>query len=98
MPIEDSSPIVAQSSSLGSFGASPDAWLTSEFVNSFRRDTKEIGLRKRPNIRIIYPSFNNVANSHDSLLGGGCLPYNNQLHQKQPWLNDFLYQWRGLFL
>ncbi|XP_031632365.1 probable tyrosyl-DNA phosphodiesterase [Contarinia nasturtii] len=94
-PIEDSSPIVAQSSSLGSFGASPDSWLTSEFVNSFRRDTREIGLRKIPSVRIIYPSFNNVANSHDHLIGGGCLPYGNQTHQKQLWLNDFFYQWRA---
>lgn len=93
--INDSSTIVAQSSSLGSFGAGPDAWLTTEFVNSLRRDTQKVGLRKVPNIRIIYPSFNNVANSHDGLIGGGCLPYGQQVHQKQPWLNDFLYQWRA---
>lgn len=94
-PIDESSAIVAQSSSLGSFGSSPDVWLTNEFLNSFRRDTQSTGLRKLPNIRIIYPSFNNVANSHDGLLGGGCLPYGNQVHQKQLWLNDFLYQWRS---
>lgn len=35
------------------------------------------------------------ANSHDALLGGGCLPYGGQIHQKQQWLNDFLYQWRA---
>lgn len=93
--IDDSSVIVAQSSSLGSFGSTPDAWLTSEFVNSFRRDTKPVGLRKLPSIRVVYPSFNNVANGHDGLLSGGCLPYGNQVHQKQTWLNGFLYQWRA---
>lgn len=94
-PIDDSSVIVAQSSSLGSFGAGPDAWLTSEFVNSLRRDSKPVGLRKMPSIRVVYPSFNNVASSHDGMLGGGCLPYGNQVHQKQTWLNGFLYQWRA---
>lgn len=71
--IEDTSPIVAQSSSLGSFGANPNVWLASEFVNSFRRDSQSVGLRKVPPIRVIYPSFNNVVGSHDGLLGGGCL-------------------------
>lgn len=33
-----------------------------------------MGLRKLPMIRVIYPSFNNVANSHDGLLGGGNVP------------------------
>lgn len=94
-PISDDTPIVAQSSSLGSFGANPDVWLASEFANSFRRDTQATGLRKMPNVRVIYPSFNNVANSHDHLLGGGCLPYGGKVHEKQPWLNNFLYQWRA---
>lgn len=94
-PIDDSSVIVAQSSSLGSFGQSSDAWLTSEFVNSMRRDSKPVGLRKMPSIRVVYPSFNNVANGHDGLLSGGCLPYGNKVHQKQTWLNGFLYQWRA---
>lgn len=93
--IEDSAPVVAQSSSLGSFGANPSAWLASEFVNSFRRDTQSLGLRKVPPIRVIYPSFNNVIQSHDGLIGGGCLPYGSQVNQKQPWLQDFLYQWKA---
>lgn len=38
----------------------------------------------------IYPSFKNVANSHDGLLGGGGLPYSAKTHAKQPWLNDYL--------
>lgn len=95
-PIDDNVPIVAQSSSLGSFGANSDAWLTSEFCNSLRSDLQSsVGLRKIPKIRIIYPTFNNVVNGHDGLLSGGCLPYGNQIHQKQPWLNEFLYQWKA---
>lgn len=94
-PIDDSAAIVAQSSSLGSFGSRSDGWLTGEFVNSFRRDSQPVGLRKIPAIRVIYPSFNNVIGSHDGLLGGGCLPYGKSIHDKQPWLNDFFYQWKA---
>lgn len=95
-PIEDSCVIVAQSSALGSYGKTPNAWLTTDIVNSFQRDTKKpVGLRKMPDIQIIYPSFDNVANSHDGLIGGGCLPYGKEMHQKQLWLNDFFYQWRS---
>lgn len=93
--IEDTSPIVVQSSSLGSFGANPNVWLASEFVNSLRRDTQRLGIRKLPQLKLIYPSFNNVMGSHDGVLGGGCLPYGNQVHQKQGWLQQFLYQWKA---
>lgn len=93
--IDDSSYIVAQSSSLGSFGKNPSFWLTSEFVNSFRKDNQLLGLRKMPSIRVIYPSYSNVLQSHDGLIGGGCLPYGNQVNQKQLWLQDFLYQWKA---
>lgn len=93
-PINDKSAIIAQSSSLGSFGNGPGAWLT-EFANSLRRDSQPMGLRKIPTLRIIYPSFNNVVNSHDGLVGGGCLPYGSQTHSKQLWLNDLLFQWKS---
>lgn len=93
--IEDTSPVVVQSSSLGSFGANPNVWLTSEFINSLRRDNQRLGIRKVPQLKLIYPSFNNVMGSHDGLLGGGCLPYGNQVHQKQGWLQQFLYQWKA---
>lgn len=94
-PIEDNSPIVAQCSSIGSLGTSIAGWISSDFINSFRRDTKPLGLRGTPSFRLIYPSFNNVSNSHDGLLGGGCLPYGSDTHQKQPWLQEYLYQWRA---
>lgn len=86
---------MAQSSSLGSFGLNPSLWLTSEFLNSLRKDSQSAGLRKVPPLRIIYPTFNNVVNSHDNLLGGGCLPYGSAVNDKQLWLQNFLYQWRA---
>lgn len=94
-PIEDASPVVTQSSSIGSFGASANLWLLGEFINSFRRDSKPMGLRKIPPLRLIYPSFNNVMGSHDGVLGGGCLPYGGQIHNKQVWLQKYMFQWKA---
>lgn len=39
----------------------------------------------------IYPSFEDVASSHDGLLAGGCLPYSKSVHEKQTWLNHHLW-------
>lgn len=94
-PIDDSVPIVAQCSSIGSLGASSDAWLLTEFLNSVRRDFKPTGLRKRPPFQLIYPSVTNVIQSHDGRLGAGCLPYGSDTHKKQQWLTAFMYQWKA---
>uniref|UniRef100_A0A8D8DI93 Probable tyrosyl-DNA phosphodiesterase n=1 Tax=Culex pipiens TaxID=7175 RepID=A0A8D8DI93_CULPI len=94
-PIDDSCPLVAQSSSIGSLGPNPQSWVLSEIMASFRRDSAPIGLRRVPAFRMIFPSFSNVRNSHDNLLGGGCLPYMRATHEKQPWLKDHLHQWKS---
>lgn len=92
--IDDSCAIVAQSSALGNFGASADAWLTTDIVNSFRRNSQPNTFGKVP-IRIIYPTLNNVQNCYGGILGADCLPYRREAHQNQLWLNDILYQWCG---
>lgn len=94
-PVDDSCPLVAQSSSIGSLGPNPQSWVLSEIMASFRRDSAPIGLRRVPAFRMIFPSFSNVRNSHDNLLGGGCLPYMRATHEKQPWLKDHLHQWKS---
>uniref|UniRef100_A0A1Q3EYJ2 Putative tyrosyl-dna phosphodiesterase n=1 Tax=Culex tarsalis TaxID=7177 RepID=A0A1Q3EYJ2_CULTA len=94
-PIDDSCPLVAQSSSIGSLGPNPQSWILSEIMASFRRDSAPIGLRRVPAFRMIFPSFSNVRSSHDNLLGGGCLPYMRATHEKQPWLKDHLHQWKS---
>lgn len=94
-PIDDSSPIVAQSSSIGSLGPNYNAYISSEWTNSFRKDSAPIGIRRIPQFKMIYPSYNNVKGSHDGLLGGGCLPYRRTQNEKQPWLKQHLYQWKA---
>lgn len=89
-PIDDTSPIIAQSSALGNYGTNPDAWLTSEFVNSFRNDSQPVAQRMMPNIRVIYPSLNNVENSFYGILGGECLLYSGTKYKK----NSLFLIWR----
>lgn len=94
-PIDDSAALVAQSSSIGSLGPNVSAYCTAEWANSFRRDSAPLGIRRVPQFKMIYPSYNNVKNSHDDLIGGGCLPYRRAGNEKQPWLKQHLYQWKS---
>ncbi|XP_075989530.1 tyrosyl-DNA phosphodiesterase glaikit isoform X2 [Anticarsia gemmatalis] len=89
-------PLIAQASSIGSYGKEPKLWLTGDFLHNFTksRDMPQM-LSAPPELKIIYPSLQNVRQSHDDLLGGGCLPYAADAHAKQTWLNDFLYQWQA---
>ncbi|XP_049289513.1 probable tyrosyl-DNA phosphodiesterase isoform X2 [Anopheles funestus] len=92
-PIDDACPLVAQSSSIGSLGPSPESWVLGEIMASFRKDSAPVGIRRLPGFRMIYPSYSNVRQSHDGLLGGGCLPYVRNTHVKQEWLKGYLHQW-----
>ncbi|XP_052860694.1 probable tyrosyl-DNA phosphodiesterase [Anopheles cruzii] len=92
-PVDDSCPLVAQSSSIGSLGPSPESWVLGEIMASFRKDSAPVGIRRMPGFRMIFPSYSNVRQSHDGLLGGGCLPYVRSSHVKQEWLKGYLYQW-----
>ncbi|XP_043653403.1 probable tyrosyl-DNA phosphodiesterase isoform X2 [Drosophila teissieri] len=95
-PIDDRIPVICQSSSIGSLGANVQAWIQQDFVNSLKKDSTPVGkLRQMPPFKMIYPSFGNVSGSHDGMLGGGCLPYGKNTNDKQPWLKDYLQQWKS---
>ena len=79
-------PLIIQCSSIGSLGQTPTTWCTSELKQS---------LGSAKDVQVIYPSKKNVMDSLDGLLGGGCLPYRKNVHEKQPWLRDYLYQWKS---
>ncbi|CAD7091212.1 unnamed protein product [Hermetia illucens] len=93
--IDETCPVIAQSSSIGSLGPTAQNWIYNDFVNSLRRDTAPLGIRRMPPFKMIYPSFENVKNSHDGMLGGGCLPYSQKNNEKQPWLKAHLHQWKA---
>lgn len=89
-------PLLAQASSIGSYGKEPKLWLTGDFLHHFTRSKNPPQvLSQPPKLKVIYPSLENVRQSHDGLLGGGCLPYAADAHTKQMWLKDFLYQWKA---
>ncbi|XP_050676783.1 probable tyrosyl-DNA phosphodiesterase isoform X2 [Leptidea sinapis] len=89
-------PLLAQASSLGSYGSEPKLWLTGDFLHHFTKiKDHPQALSAPPPIKLIYPSLENVRASHDGLLGGGCLPYAAAAHSKQTWLTQFLYQWKA---
>lgn len=90
-PIDDACPLVTQSSSIGSLGPSLQAWIHTDIMTSFRRDSAPLGLRRLPAFRHIFPSYANVRASHDGLLGGGGLPYSRATDAKQPWLKQHLW-------
>nr|XP_026499512.1 probable tyrosyl-DNA phosphodiesterase [Vanessa tameamea] len=94
-PAENRSwPLIAQASSLGSYGNEAKLWLTGDFLHNFTKVKNQAQtLSQPPELKLIYPSLENVKQSHDDLLGGGCLPYAADAHKKQLWLNDYLYQW-----
>lgn len=94
-PVDAKYPIVMQSSALGNFGNAAPEYLTGEIARSFQSSSGPTGDTK-PEVKLIYPSLRNVAASHDGLMGGGCLPYFKAAHNRQLWLNQYLYHWRSL--
>lgn len=94
---KESWPVIAQCSSIGVLGADPDAWMCGELRTSMSQRVMQPGDMPQPppKFKVIYPSLQNVKNSHDDLLGGGCLPYSRRTHEKQAWFRKFLFEWKS---
>lgn len=92
--VDESHAIIMQSSSVGNFGKSAAEYLTGEVATSMRQDSSDSNVKRNPQVKLIYPSLSNVKQSHDGIMGGGCLPYFRNAHSRQPWLNQYLYQWK----
>lgn len=81
-------PIVGQFSSVGSLGAQPTNWFTTEWSTS-------LAGRGARGIRLIYPCVNDVRDSLEGYAAGGCLPFSKRTADKQLWLRQFLHRWRA---
>ena len=90
-------PLVMQCSSIGSLGANADVWLKGDLGRSLAAtsDDNKVGEKKCPEVKFIYPSKRDVFGSYDGVFGGGCLPYSEKTHWKQPWLQELLHSWRS---
>lgn len=87
-------PLVMQCSSIGSLGSSPEVWMQGELATSMCT-TSQVTSGTTPKVKLIYPSRQNVMDSYDGILGGSCLPYSQKIHLKQPWLRNYLHEWRS---
>lgn len=82
-------PIVAQSSAIGVFGHEYHGWLQNQIAHPMARE-KDKRIIHTPEFKFIYPTQTNYSSSFDSQIGATCLMYNQQNHQRQPWIKSFL--------
>ncbi|XP_054714721.1 tyrosyl-DNA phosphodiesterase 1-like isoform X2 [Uloborus diversus] len=88
-------PLIAQFSSIGSLGASPDQWLLSEFAASLGTVKDSSASMKSSSLKLVYPSVENVRKSLEGYPAGASLPYSIKVAQKQQYLRNFLHQWKS---
>jgi len=91
--IKKESYIIAQMSSIGALGKD-DRWLNKEFGQSLRNSIS--GIDSKVNIKLIYPTVDNVRNSLEGWNGGNCLPFSNSNWQKQSnYMGKILNIWKA---
>ncbi|OUM68560.1 hypothetical protein PIROE2DRAFT_3698, partial [Piromyces sp. E2] len=80
-------------SSIGSLGKD-DRWLDKEFCQSLRYSIS--GIDQNTNHKLIYPTVDNVRNSSEGWDGGNCLPFSNNIWQKQSsYMSKILHKWKA---
>jgi len=85
--------IISQISSIGALGKD-DRWLDKEFGNSLRYT--DSGIDSNTNLKLIYPTVDNVRNSIEGWSGGNSLPFSNSNWQKQSnYMNKILHIWKA---
>lgn len=91
-PIDATFPLVAQSSAVGVFGNSPKLWILREIMFHFGKDRERRKVRLLPGFRFIYPTYACVSASYNGA-GRSCFPYSVEVHEKQLWLENYMYHW-----
>jgi len=80
-------------SSIGALGKD-DRWLDKEFGQSLRHTNS--GIDDGTNLKLIYPTVDNVRNSLEGWNGGDCLPFSNNNWQKQSsYMSKILNEWKA---
>ncbi|KAL3895067.1 MAG: hypothetical protein SGCHY_004917 [Lobulomycetales sp.] len=91
-PEDEPQDVVMQFSSIGSLGQSPESWLTSELMDSFRACATPA---RAPILKLIYPTVSNVQHNLDGWSGGGSLPFSQKTWEKQMWMKPLMHQWNA---
>ncbi|XP_005105439.2 tyrosyl-DNA phosphodiesterase 1 isoform X2 [Aplysia californica] len=87
-------PVSGQFSSIGSLGATKDAWMLGEFGDSLSTCKKAFATPlPHSKCHLIFPSVNNIRLSLEGYNGGGCVPYSIKTASKQVWMVPFFCQW-----
>jgi len=73
--VDTSWPVVAQFSSIGSLGSTAENWLTGEFLISLSTVNGGKSCITKPQLKLIFPSVDDVRNSLEGYIGGSSLPY-----------------------
>ncbi|ELT91218.1 hypothetical protein CAPTEDRAFT_131694, partial [Capitella teleta] len=87
-------PVLAQFSSIGSLGPTPESWLSSELLTSFSA-TRGSGSQSKPRLHLMYPCRHDVRLSLEGYGAGGSLPYSINTAKKQPWFRTICNRWRS---
>ncbi|XP_076359888.1 tyrosyl-DNA phosphodiesterase glaikit [Tachypleus tridentatus] len=92
--VTSSWPIIGQFSSIGSLGTEQNQWLCGEWLASLGT-VKGCSLMSKTPLKLVFPSVNNVRQSLEGYPAGTSLPYSINVAKKQPYLRNFLYQWKS---
>ncbi|GBL77991.1 Tyrosyl-DNA phosphodiesterase 1 [Araneus ventricosus] len=93
--VQSNWPLICQFSSIGSLGASPDQWLLGEFSTSLST-VKDSSLGSQStSLKLVFPTVDNVRKSLQGYPAGASLPYSIKVAQKQPYLKNYLHQWKS---
>ncbi|KAG5326511.1 TYDP1 phosphodiesterase, partial [Acromyrmex heyeri] len=94
LPSNEQWPIVIQSAGVGSFGSTIESWLLKDIIRCMSKETS-IGLKNHPQFQFIYPSIENYKHSFDFQDLITPLTYSVEIHSKQQWVEQYLYQWKA---
>lgn len=88
--------VLTQFSSIGTLGKSAETWLQSEFLDSLKGNKQiNLSVSSKPLIKIIFPTSENVRNSLEGYRAGASIPYQSHVAIKQPYLKNFMHQWKS---
>ncbi|RIA99624.1 tyrosyl-DNA phosphodiesterase I [Glomus cerebriforme] len=89
------STIICQFSSIGSLGKD-EKWLIEEFAESLKH-AKNQSQCSDPEIKLIYPTVENVRNSLEGWAAGNSLPFNHENYLKQKYyMQKYLHKWKAM--
>ncbi|KAF6020566.1 TDP1 [Bugula neritina] len=96
-PASDASswPVIGQFSSIGRLGANANSWLRGEFMQSLSMTKGGTLSAPLPDLKLVFPTVENVRNSLEGYQAGGSLPFSQQTYDQQRYIKSFMCEWRS---